>query len=299
MIARARRRKVSRRELARSARFADLSPGVGQLDDDAVTAALGDDADEALSLLADMTHAVDEQLRARARRLAARLFVDLAVGGNHRILGTRRLALVPYRPDAGDLDIDASLDAVLEARAALRAVDPDGLAVRGWTTPRTVWCLLVDRSGSMGGRPLATAGMAAAAMTIRARPGDLAVLCFGRRVVTATSLGEPRPTEDVIDRVLALRGTGTTDVAGALRAAAAQLASSPAGRRVTVLLSDCRATEPGDVEGAARAVEELVILAPAAESEAAEELADAAGARLATITGPASVPAALERVLPR
>ena len=53
--------------------------------------------------------------------------------------------------------------------------------------------------------------------------------------------------QPVLDAVLALRGFGTTDVAGALTAAADQLSRSRAGRRITVLLSDCRATTPGDV----------------------------------------------------
>ena len=62
--------------------------------------------------------------------------------------------------------------------------------------------------------------------------------------------------------VLALRGHGTTDLAGALGAARLQLARSSAGRKVTILLSDCRATEPGDVVAAAAALDELAIVAP-------------------------------------
>lgn len=264
-----------------------------------MSTALASDADEMLALLAEMTGAADAALRAKARRLAAQLFVDLAARGRPRAGGTRRMTAMPYRPEGGDLEVDDSLEAVAEARAGRRAVETDTLRVRGWARPATAWCLLVDRSGSMSGQPLATAGLAAAAITVRAEPGQAAVLCFARDVVVAASMGQARPAEEVIDRVLALRGAGTTDVAAALHAAAGQLDRSRAGRRVTVLLSDCRATEPGDVVAAASSLEELVILAPQGESEAAEDLAEQVGARLAVVAGPASVPAALEAVLPR
>ncbi|MGH9134366.1 MAG: hypothetical protein ACRDZZ_10550, partial [Ilumatobacteraceae bacterium] len=68
-------------------------------------------------------------------------------------------------------------------------------------------------------------------------------------------------------------------------------------RRITVLLSDCRATEPGDVVAAAAALEELVIIAPAGDSGAAEELAGNVGARVVTVAGPASVADALASAL--
>ena len=73
--------------------------------------------------------------------------------------------------------------------------------------------------------------------------------------------------------MLALRGHGTTDLAGALQAAGQQLARSSAGRKITVLLSDCRATEPGDVVAAAAALDELAIVAPEGDADAATELA--------------------------
>ena len=72
--------------------------------------------------------------------------------------------------DAGDLDVDASLDAVLEARAARRPPNLDDLTVRSWHRPGTALCLLVDRSGSMRGERLAAAAVAAAAVAYRNAP---------------------------------------------------------------------------------------------------------------------------------
>ncbi|MBW3604298.1 MAG: VWA domain-containing protein [Actinobacteria bacterium] len=260
---------------------------------------MNEDADATLALLADLTAAADPRLRELARRLAAQVFVDLAARGPTRARGTGRMATVPYRPDRGDLDLDRSSDAIVVAHATSSAVDPEHLGVRAWTTPHTAWCLLVDRSGSMGGRPLAAAGLAAATIAGSAATGHVSVLSFAQRVIAVTTLAEQHPVEEVIDRVLTLRGHGTTDVAAALRAAGAQLAGSRARRRITVLLSDCRATEPGDVVAAARALDELVIIAPRDDSDDAALLADAAGARWTTVSGPSDVAAAFDEVLTR
>jgi Mg-chelatase subunit ChlD len=245
-----------------------------------------------------MSQATDVGLRALAKDLAARLFLDLARTPAPEAPGIGRIVTVPYRPDAGDLDIERSMEGIVAARAAGRLVEPDELAVRAWARPTTAWCLCVDRSGSMHGRPLATAALAAASIAVRAAP-DYAVLSFGRDVVAPKAMWEVRSADDVLDRVLALRGHGTTDVAKALESAAEQLRTAGASRRVTILLSDCRSTEPGDAVAAAKSLDELVILAPEGDSVEAAQLAQAVGARWTTVDGPSSIVAALGRVLDR
>ena len=137
----------------------------------------------------------------------------------------------------------------------------------------------------MGGRPLATGAVTAAAVAFRA-PDDFSVVSFAKDSVVVKSQDGATPVDTVVDGVLALRGHGTTDLAGALRIAGQQLARSSAGRKIAVLLSDCRATEPGDVESAAAALDELAIIAPAGDDEAALALAGAVGAALTTVEGP-------------
>lgn len=249
-----------------------------------------------LSLLAELTGATDAALRELARRLAGRVFLDVARRGPIAPRGIGRLVTAKYRDDVGDLDLDASLDEVVSARAAGRAIDPDGLRVRRWVQPDTALCLLIDRSGSMSGRPLATAAVAAAAVAYRT-PNDFSVVSFAKQPIVVSSQGVPSSTERLVDGVLALRGHGTTDVAAALHTALEQLSRSRAGRRVTVLLSDCRATEPGDLEAAARRLDELVIVAPEGDSAEAEQLAAAVGAGFVTVDGPAQVPDAFTHVL--
>jgi len=268
---------------------------VGELDEVAFAEAMAEDPDEALGMLADLAGATDEKLRALARRLAGRLVVELARSGPARRRGIGKMRRMPYRPDGGDLDIDASVDALAVARAGGAPPDPDELRVRGWVRPGTALCLLVDRSGSMSGRPLATAAVAASAVAFRA-PADHSILAFSSDVIVTKSQETPRAVDQIVNDLLVLRGHGTTDLALALRAAHAQLDRSRAARRIAVLLSDCRATVQGDVAEAAARFDELWVVAPEGDSVEAEALAASVGARIVTVAGPSDVADAFSRL---
>ena len=295
-VADASKRTTARRDLARTDGFEEVSPEVGQLDEDAFDEKMRSDPDAALAMLADLTGATDEKLRALARRLAGRIMVDIARRGRTRPRRVGRLVRRRYLDDGGELDVESSLEPIAVARASGVMVDAAELIVRDWARPGTALCLLVDRSGSMTGRPLATAAVAAAAIATRAG-ADYSVVAFAADAVVAKSQDVPKSAERVVSDVLSLRGFGTTDLALALRTAAAQLERSGAGRRIAVLLSDCRATVPGDAHGPAATLEELVILAPEGDSAEAEAFAAATGARMTTVGGPMDIPAALERIL--
>jgi Mg-chelatase subunit ChlD len=282
--------------LSRHPRFEQVSPEVGELDEAAVDEAMQHDPDETLSMIADLTAATDPKLRAAARNLAARLMLDLAANTARRRRGIGRIVTTPFRGE-GDIDIDASTEA-FEGSGSRRRVRVEELRARTWSKRDTAVCLVVDRSGSMGGKPLATSALAAAAVALR-EPDDYSVLAFGRDVVVAKSQDARRPGPEVVNAVLALRGFGTTDLTTALRAAADQLGRSRAARKVVVLLSDCRATEPGDVEAVARGLDELCIVAPEGDDAEARALAAKVGEKVATVGEPSHVPAALVEVLER
>src|SRR5260221_13799954 len=87
------RRSISRVELAlRHPSFGEVSPQVGGLDEDALAALLAADPDAAAALLADLASATDRELRAAARRLAARVFIRLGRADGAPARGTPRLA---------------------------------------------------------------------------------------------------------------------------------------------------------------------------------------------------------------
>jgi Mg-chelatase subunit ChlD len=225
--------------------------------------------------------ATDEALRAHAHRLAARLILDRSRTGRATRRGTGRPRLVPA-DRGGDLDFDASFDAVIAARAEGRVANLDELLARDWGRPELALCLLVDDSGSMTGDRLAAAAMVAAACALRA-PTEHAVLAFARDVRPLKRLQDTTAPETVVDRVLCLRGHGITGLAGALRAAAEVLADARAQRRVVVLLSDCRATDDEDPGPAASAIPELLIVAPRDDGDEAATLAAASGSRWASL----------------
>ncbi|MEM9034327.1 MAG: vWA domain-containing protein [Actinomycetota bacterium] len=289
---------MPRRELEKHEQFEDVSPDVGQLDETAFEELLEEDADEALSMLANMTGATDERLRALARRLAARVVLDLSRSGPPRARGVGRLRPRSAAQATGDLDIEASFDAIAVARAGKEPPALDDLVVREWSKPDTALCLVIDASGSMGGERLAIAGLAAAAAAFRA-PVDHSVLAFSDKVIAVKSQDVMRDAEAVVDDVFCLRGHGPTDLHHALTQARLQLGRSRAKRRITVLLSDCEATEGEDPVLAARLLDELLVIAPEDAAEDAERLAMAVGAQMATLSGPSDVGSAFGRLLDR
>ncbi|HET9602628.1 MAG TPA: hypothetical protein VFP08_13610, partial [Acidimicrobiales bacterium] len=129
-VAESARRTSSRRELARHEHFDRVSPEVGQLDEEAFQRLMDADPDAALALLADLTRATDPRLRELARRLAGRIIVDVSRRGQARHRGVGKILTQPFRPDGGDLDLDASLDALAEAKASRGAPDTEQLRVR-------------------------------------------------------------------------------------------------------------------------------------------------------------------------
>jgi len=274
------RRTLSRAELAsQHESFGDVSPETGSVDEEALASLLATDPDAAARLLADLTRATDAQLRAAARRLAARVFVHLAAVGQHKSRGVRRIGA--GRPDHGDLDLERTIGSM----SGTWPPAPDEIATRAWRARQRSVCLLVDASGSMSGLALAMAAIAAAGVVLagdsRLEPG---VVAFSGTITVLQQRGARRAAADVISELIALRGHGMTDLAGALRAAARQLAGS-AGDKEVILLSDCIATAGGDPAAALAGIDRLHVLTPLPSAEAT-----AAGAALARAGGGRCLP---------
>lgn len=268
---------------------------MGELDLEALDEALRSDPDDTLTLLVQMSHATDERLRAAVRNLAPRLILDQTRRGIPRNRGVAKPRPVPAHR-GGDLDLDRSMDAIVGARAEARMPSLDDMTSTQWSRPDLALCLVIDQSGSMSGARLTTAAVAGAACLTYA-PQEHAVLAFAGSTTVLKPVSETSRPTATIERVLALRGHGTTGLADALRQAHVQLAGARARRRVVLLLSDCRVTDEVDATPAARALEELVILAPAEDDEEARRLARDSGARVAPVGSVLDVPAALNAML--
>jgi magnesium chelatase subunit D len=279
---------------ARHPALQEVSPEVGRLDEDAFAELLAADPDAGLALLADLARATDRRLREAAQRLAARVFFRLARAGQRPARGTQRLAA--GRAD-GDLDLDRTLD---RWSGPWPPRDAD-LVTRSWFAPRRALCLLIDSSGSMSGLAVAIAAVATASVVLasdgRLQPG---IVAFSGQARVLQAQGTSRPAARLVGELVSLRGHGLTDLAAALRAAAAQLATAPASERVAVLLSDCLPTSGADPALALRGINTLHVLCPrpSAEAErAATALARRGGGLCQPVRGLPDVAPALTRVL--
>src|SRR5215475_5101427 len=237
------RRTIGRAELAaRHESFGALSPEVGRLDEDLLAELLAADPDTAVTLLADLARATDHELRAAAQRLAARVFFRLGAAGDQSARGTRRLA-------AGRAEGDLDLEATLDRWSGTWPPEAGDLVTRSWQAHRRTLCLLIDHSGSMSGLAVAIAAVAAASVVLATgeegwgggRGFAPAIVAFSGGVTVLQAQGTRRDPAGLVGDLVALRGHGMTDLAAALRVAAAQLAGA-VGERVAVLLSDCLPT---------------------------------------------------------
>jgi Mg-chelatase subunit ChlD len=277
--------------------FDELSPEVGELDEHVMDRLLADSPDEAVSLLVTLGDAVDPELRAKARRVAERIVIDIAQRGRAAQGKVGRLRSLPIR-DGGDLDVDAAVESLAESGGSL--VDADMLPVIDWERPDPAVCLVIDRSGSMKGEALASAALAAAAVALRA-PAFHAVIAFSgtAEVVRSMVTSAHASTDGVVDAVLSLKGHGTTKVSAGLRAAITEHEAARCGRHLTVLLSDCRDRTIDEAVPFAQSLEELVIVSPADDIADARRFADLTGAALVGVDGLHDVARALDEVLSR
>jgi gas vesicle protein GvpN len=272
------RRTIGRAELAaRHESFGAISPAVGQLDGDQLAALLAANPDTAVTLLADLARATDRELRAAAQRLTARVFFRLGAAGRQPVRGTRRLA-------AGRAEGDLDLESTLDRWSGPWPPQAGDLVTRSWQARRRALCLLIDHSGSMSGLAVAIAAVAAASVVLAASEGgwgggrgfDPAIIAFSGGVTVLQAQGARRDPAGLVGDLVTLRGHGMTDLAAALRAAAAQLACAAVGERVAVLLSDCLPTAGGDPALAVGGIGRLHVLCPLPTADAERAAADLA-----------------------
>ena len=208
--------------------FAEVSPEIGRARPRGVRRGARQDPEAAAALLADLAVATDAQLRAAARRLAGRVFLQLGRVGPARRRGAR---------DGSGLR--GAWTATSTSTARSTAGSPAGRGGRRrrtsspgrWTAHRRAVCLLVDISGSMHGLAVALAAVAAAGVVVANEEGtagrlEPSVVAFGAEVRVLQPQGVRRPPEDLLSDLVALRGHGITDLAAGLREA-----STPARRR--------------------------------------------------------------------
>jgi Mg-chelatase subunit ChlD len=177
----------------------------------------------------------DAETVRRARQIAARLAVprprrDVTARG-----GSGQLASVRYRGGSDDIDLDRTVEQLVEHPLP----DEDDIVVRERVRTRRSVVLLADVSGSMRGERMRTAAATVGALAGELARDDLAVVAFWSDAAVLAHLGQRVAAQQLLDAMLRIPARGLTNIAFALDVAARELARVPARDARVLLLSDC------------------------------------------------------------
>lgn len=193
--------------------------------------------DEAATLLAAVPDEAepDPEVLRRARQIAARLAVPRPRRDVTARRGAGELASVRYRGGSDDIDLDRTLEQLVEHPVP----EDDDVIVRERVRARRAVALLVDVSGSMRGERVRTAAAALGALAAELSADDVAAIAFWSDAAVLAHLGERVSPQRLLDTLLRIPAKGLTNVAFPLRVAARELARAPARDARVLLLSDC------------------------------------------------------------
>jgi Mg-chelatase subunit ChlD len=239
--------------------------------------------------------AADPETLRRAAQIASRL----AVRRPRRDLGARRgageLTSVRYRGGSDDIDLDRTLDELVEHPVP----EDDDIIVREQIRTRRSVVLLVDVSGSMRGERVRTAAATVGALAADLVRDDLAVIAFWSDAAVLARLGHRVAPRHLLDTLIRIPAKGLTNVAFPLQVAAKELIRVPARDARVVLLSDCVHNAGPDPRPFAARLPRLDVLLDASgenDPEMAVDLARLGRGRLARITTYRDVAPAVSRL---
>ena len=257
---------------ARAGQRRDGTGAAGVTDDAALLGEAPDDAGR------------DPETLRRARQIAARLAVPRPRRDVTARRGAGELASVRYRGGSDDIDLDATLDQLVEHPVP----EDDDIIVRERVRTRRSVVLAVDVSGSMRGERVRTAAATVGALAGELGRDDLAVIAFWSDAAVLARLGERVPAGRLLDTLLRIPARGLTNIWFPLQAARRQLAAAPARDARVLLLSDCVHNAGPDPRAAAAWLARLDVLLDASgehDAELARDLARLGRGRLARIRG--------------
>jgi Mg-chelatase subunit ChlD len=190
---------------------------------------------------------LSDGLRAHVKQLARQALASLAFDWIAGGTGSTESGIVPQnrsRPyRAGDeldqLDLETTLDSIISQGKRLDHVTEEDLFVPIMTKGQAAMCVLLDISGSMGGRELANCAISVVMLLGRLAPQEVAIALFESDTHVIKGFQQERDLDEVMDRLLELAATGGTRVDAALRWAYEQFEEVPEAEfRLLFLLSD-------------------------------------------------------------
>jgi hypothetical protein len=161
--------------------------------------------------------------------------------------GTAEQGMVPQtrsRPfrggdDLDQLDIESTLDAIISAGKPLDQVTEEDLYVPLTSKGKAAFAILIDISGSMGGRELANCAISVVMLLGKLAPEEVAIALFESDTHVIKAFDDGTDLDAVADQILDLAATGGTRVDRALEWVADQFRTVPESEfRLFFLLSD-------------------------------------------------------------
>lgn len=238
----------------------------------------------------------DPEVRAAARRIAARLSVPRPRTSTAPRRGSGVLTSLPYRGGSDDVDVDRTIASLLEHPV----LEEEDVIVRERVLARRSVVLLVDVSGSMRGERIRLAAATVGALAGRLPTDDLAVCAFWSDASWLHRLGPVGNPVTLVDDLLSLPAQGLTNVAFPLEQAARELARRPPRDSRVVLLSDCVHNAGPDPRPFAARLPRLDVLLDCTgevDEELGADLARAGRGRLRRVRSHRDVAPALSAVL--
>jgi Mg-chelatase subunit ChlD len=177
----------------------------------------------------------DPQVLAAARRIAGCLSIPRPRNTELARRGHGELETLPYMEGADELDIDRTIESLVEDPL----LDDAGMFVRERVRAKREIVLAVDASGSMRGERIRTAAAAVGALAGELAKDDVAVLAFWSDAAWLSHLLRPARAGALVEALLGLPTKGLTNVGFPLELAASELANASGPDPRVILLSDC------------------------------------------------------------
>ena len=146
----------------------------------------------------------DPETLRRARQIAARLAVPRPRRDTSARRGVGELASVRYRGGSDDIDLDRTVEQLVEHPVP----EEDDIIVRERVPTRRSVVLLADVSGSMRGERIRTAAATVGALAAELDRDHLAVVAFWSDAAVLSHLGQHVPAQRLLEEMLRIPAGG-------------------------------------------------------------------------------------------
>lgn len=150
--------------------------------------------------------------------------------------GSIRPYILGDDPDA--IDLEESLENILSLGKTIKQVSVDDLIVRKAVTGRRCVIFLIDISGSMNGKPLASAAMATVMLLYAFARDELGIALFESNTHVICEINKPVDIDEIADQILDLTARGGTQMQAALGWAEKQFVKSKSEDKMFVMMTD-------------------------------------------------------------